>query len=207
VAVNAPPAEASGRVTFGCLNNFCKVNESVLRLWARVLQRVPGSRLVMLTGLGSHRQKTMYFLEREGLTASRLEFFTSSPRQEYFEIYRHLDIVLDTVPYNGHTTSLDALWMGVPVVSLAGEHPVSRAGLSQLSNLGLSELAAFSEENYVSIAVNLANDLPRLAELRRALRSRMEDSVLMDETHFARSIEAAYRAMWRQWCANKAGAR
>lgn len=108
--------------------------------------------------------------------------------------------MLDPFPYNGHTTSLDALWMGVPVVSLAGGPIVSRAGLSQLSNLGLQELVAFSEDDYVKIAARLARDLPRLEELRATLRSRMETSVLMDGKHFARGIESAYRAMWRRWC-------
>jgi predicted O-linked N-acetylglucosamine transferase (SPINDLY family) len=108
--------------------------------------------------------------------------------------------MLDPFPYGGHTTSLDAFWMGVPVISLAGAQIVSRAGLSQLSNLGLRELVAFTEDDYVRIAGELAADLPRLAELRAALRSRMETSVLMDGERFARGIERAYRAMWRHWC-------
>jgi predicted O-linked N-acetylglucosamine transferase (SPINDLY family) len=111
--------------------------------------------------------------------------------------------VLDPFPYNGHTTSLDALWMGVPVVSLAGKTRVSRGGLSILSNLGLPELVAVTEEEYVEIATRLANDLPRLAAWRATLRPRMEASVLMDAPRFARQIEAAYRARWRQWCAGR----
>ena len=116
-------------------------------------------------------------------------------------LYHRLDFALDPFPYGGHTTSLDALWMGVPIVTLAGERPVSRAGLSILNNLGLQELVTSTEDGYVDIAVNLANDLPRLAELRRSLRSRMEKSVLMDAPRFTRQIEEAYRAMWREWCA------
>jgi predicted O-linked N-acetylglucosamine transferase (SPINDLY family) len=119
-------------------------------------------------------------------------------------LYHQLDIVLDTFPYNGHTTSLDALWMGVPVVSLAREQPVSRGGYSQLSNLGLPELVAFHEDDYVDIAAQLARNLPRLAELRATLRARMQSSLLMDAPRFARNIETAYRAMWRQWCAMQA---
>jgi predicted O-linked N-acetylglucosamine transferase (SPINDLY family) len=114
-----------------------------------------------------------------------------------------VDIVLDTHPYNGHTTNLDALWMGVPVVTLVGETPVSRAGLSQLSNLGLPQLVARTDEEYVEIATTLASDLPRLAGLRRSLRSRMEASVLMDAPGFAREIERAFREMWRHWCVNR----
>jgi predicted O-linked N-acetylglucosamine transferase (SPINDLY family) len=138
--------------------------------------------------------------------ARRVEFFELLPRREYLELYHRLDIVLDTFPYNGHTTSLDALWMGVPVVSLAGDAPVSRAGLSQLTNLGLPELVAHSEEDYVRIAAELADDFPRLAQLRATLRHRMENSVLMDAPRFARNVEAAYRSMWQTWCAGQSSA-
>jgi predicted O-linked N-acetylglucosamine transferase (SPINDLY family) len=144
-------------------------------------------------------------LGREGIDAHRIEFFEPRPRRQYLELYQGVDIALDPFPYNGHTTSLDALWMGVPVVSLAEERAVSRAGLSQLTNLGLPELVAFSEEDYVRIAVQLAHDIPRLRELRAALRPRMEASVLMDAPRFARQIETAYRAMWRHWCTKEAG--
>jgi predicted O-linked N-acetylglucosamine transferase (SPINDLY family) len=190
-------------VTFGCLNNFCKINEATLSLWAQVLRKVTDSRLVLLCSIGSHRQRTLEALEREGVGARRVEFLEHRPRPQYLELYHRLDIVLDTAPYNGHTTSLDALWMGVPVVSLAGNAPVSRAGLSQLSNLGLPKLAAHSEEDYVRIAVELAGDLPRLLGLRRSLRERMKNSVLMDAPRFTRNVEAAYRSMWQTWCARQ----
>jgi predicted O-linked N-acetylglucosamine transferase (SPINDLY family) len=200
--VNDLPAGKNGYVTFGSLNNFSKINEPMLRLWARVLSEVKDSRLVMLTVEGSHRERTVAMLEREGVDPGRVEFFAPLPRTEYMELYHRLDVVLDTFPYNGHTTNLDALWMGVPVVSLIGGHPVSRAGLSQLSNLGLAELAARAEEDYVRIAVQLAGDLPRLAELRGTLRSRMAASVLMNGGRFARQIESAYRNIWRRWCSS-----
>jgi predicted O-linked N-acetylglucosamine transferase (SPINDLY family) len=206
LAVNKLPAEEKDGVTFGCLNNFCKVNDPLLKLWARVLREVKDSRLVMLSASGRHRHRTLDFLEREGVSPARVEFVAPRPRKEYLELYHGLDIALDTFPYNGHTTSLDALWMGVPVVSLAGERSVSRGGFSQLSNLGLPELVSFQEEDYLRMAVELANDLPHLAELRRALRSRLEDSVLMDAPRFARNIEAAYRAMWQHWCAKESAA-
>jgi predicted O-linked N-acetylglucosamine transferase (SPINDLY family) len=201
VPVNELPAGRNGRVTFGCVNHFCKVNEVVLTLWARVMRAVENSRLVLLSARGSHRQKTLDFLKQHGIAPDRVEFFELQPRRAYLELYHQLDLVLDTFPYGGHTTGLDALWMGVPVVSLAGEPSVSRASLSQLSNLGLSDLVAFSEDQFVEIATELAGDVSRLAELRATLRSRMESSVLMDPPHFARQIEAAYRAMWREWCA------
>ena len=203
VEVNALPARESGQITFGCLNSFCKVNEPALKLWAQALGKTADSRLILLSRAGSHRQRTLELLAREGVERRRVEFVDFRPRREYLGIYHRLDIALDTFPYNGHTTSLDALWMGVPVVSLAGQTPVSRAGLSQLSNLGLPELIAHSEEDYVRIAVALAGDLPRLAALRATLRARLQASPLMDAPRFARQVEQAYREMWRAWCAQQ----
>jgi predicted O-linked N-acetylglucosamine transferase (SPINDLY family) len=200
------PADLHGRITFGCLHNFCKVNGPQLKLWARVLAEVENSRLVLLTVPGRHRQRTVEFLAREGVAPERVEFVDPRPRREYLELYRRLDIVLDTFPYNGHTTALDALWMGVPIVSLAGHTRVSRGGLSMLTNLGLPELAARSEEEYLAAAVHLARDLPRLREWRSTLRARLECSVLMDAPRFALQIEAAYRTMWREWCSGRASA-
>ena len=131
---------------------------------------------------------------------SRIEFVDRQPRREYLQTYQRIDIGLDTFPYNGHSTSLDSLWMGVPVVTLIGNIPVARAGWCQLTNLGLAELAGQTPEDFVRIAVELAKDLPRLAELRTGLRQRMEQSPLMDAPSFTRNIEAAYRQMWRNWC-------
>jgi len=200
VEVNRLPASERGSVTFGCLNNFCKMNEPALKLWGRVLGNLKQSRLILLTGWGGHRRRTLEILEKEGVEAGRIKFEEPRPRREYLELYHGLDIVLDTFPYNGHTTSLDALWMGVPVVSLAGKTPVSRAGLSLLSNLGLPEFAARSETEYVRIAEGLSRDLPRLHELRSTLRDRMKSSALMDAPRFARQVEAAYRSIWKRWC-------
>jgi predicted O-linked N-acetylglucosamine transferase (SPINDLY family) len=118
------------------------------------------------------------------------------------ELYHRIDIGLDSFPYNGHTTSLDSFWMGIPVVTLVGSRAVSRAGWSQLSNLGLTALAAQTAYQFVSLAVNLANDLPRLRSLRETLRQRIEQSPLMDAPKFARNIESAYRRMWHDWCGN-----
>jgi protein O-GlcNAc transferase len=200
VEVSPLPAMESRRMTFGCLNNFCKVNERALRLWARVLGKVKDSRLMVASPAGSQRERTVEFLRSEGVEAHRVEFVEHRPRRAYLELYHRLDIVLDTFPYNGHTTSMDALWMGAPVVSLLGEMAVSRAGLSLLTNLGLPKLVARSEEEYVCIAASLAGNLPRLAQLRSSLRERMENSVLMDAPRFARQVEKAYRNMWQAWC-------
>jgi len=200
-AVNALPCAPSGFVTFGCLNNFCKVNDAVLSLWAKVLSAVRGSRLMLMAPEGSSRRRVLDRLGADGFGPERVEFVARQPRVEYLRAYHRLDIALDTFPYNGHTTSLDSFWMGVPVVTLAGETAVGRAGASQLNNLGLAELIARSPEQFVQIAADLAHDAARLTELRSTLRSRMQSSPLMDQVSFARDVEAAYRSMWRDWCA------
>jgi predicted O-linked N-acetylglucosamine transferase (SPINDLY family) len=199
-AVAPLPAAKAGVITFGCLNNFCKINDQVLELWAKVLHIVDGSRLLLLAKEGSHRQRTLDYLARLDIAAERVEFSSMKPRPDYLALYHQVDIGLDTFPYNGHTTSLDAFWMGVPVITLVGNMPVGRAGLSQLTNLGLDELAARTPDDFLHIATQLAGDLPRLNDLRIGLRERMRQSPLMDATRFARNIEAAYRKMWRKWC-------
>jgi len=198
IPVNALPALAAGKVTFGCLNNFCKINDALLSLWAQVLQKVPGSRLLLLAGDGDHRQRTIGRLAQEGIDPTRVEFAPRQSRRGYLQLYHRIDLGLDSFPYNGHTTSLDSFWMGVPVVTRIGSTAVSRAGWCQLSNLGLPDLAGQTSEQFVQIAVQLASNLPRLQQLRTTLRPRMEASPLMDAPRFARNIEAAYRQMWRQ---------
>jgi len=203
VPVNSPPALANGFVTFGCLNNFCKINEPMLDLWAKLLKDVKDSRLLLLAHPGSHRQRTLHRFASQGIDPHRVEFFAPQPRLNYLKLYHRIDVGLDSFPYNGHTTSLDSLWMGVPVVTLVGQTPVSRAGWCQTSNLGLRELAARTPEQYLQIAASLARDPACLEELRRTLRARMERSPLMDAAKFAAGVEAAYRQMWKQWCGPK----
>lgn len=200
-AVAGLPAAQNGYATFGCLNNFCKINNDVLALWSRVLASSPGAHLLLLSPAGDHRQ---WVLERLGVEPFRVEFIEHQPRAHYLGEYLRIDIMLDTVPYNGHTTSLDSLWMGVPVVSLVGNTVVGRAGLSILTNIGLPELVARDEDQFVRCAVELAGDLARLAELRRTIRPLMLKSPLMDAKRFSRNIENVYRQMWRAWCSGRA---
>jgi len=195
------PAAATGAVTFGCLNNFCKVSRATLEVWGRLLAATPGSRLLLHSLEGEHRRRVVDFFAAHGVERGRVEFVGFLPGPRYLELYQRIDIGLDPFPYAGGTTTCDALWMGVPVVSLAGRTAVARAGLSILSNLGLSELVASTEEQYVRIAAELAGDLSRVAQLRAELRERMRASPLMDSGRFARSVEGAYREGWRQWCA------
>lgn len=200
-AINALPALSANAVTFGSLNNFTKVNDGVLKRWARVLAAVKGSRLLMFCPKGQAREQVRTFFGARGIAAERVEFASFLSRSEYLKLYQRIDLGLDPSPCNGMTTTCDALWMGVPVLTLPGELPVSRAGLSLLSSIGLEELVAPSEEDYVRIATELAADLPRLAEMRASLRPRMKASPLMDAPRFAWNVEAAYRNMWRTWCA------
>ncbi len=202
--VSVLPAVENGCITFGCLNNFCKVNDSVLKLWAGVLTAVDGSRLLLLAPEGSVRRRTLDLLEREGVERDRVTLVARQRRPRYLELYHRIDIGLDTFPYNGHTTSLDAFWQGVPIVTLVGDTPVARAGLSLLTNLGLPELVADTPDQFVSIAVALADDVPRLCELRASLRDRLRASPLSDAPRFARMVEAAYRETWRRWCEKQA---
>jgi predicted O-linked N-acetylglucosamine transferase (SPINDLY family) len=123
----------------------------------------------------------------------RIEFVPFQPRQDYLREYHRIDLGLDTLPYNGHTTSLDSFWMGVPVVTRMGKTAVGRAGWGQLNNLGLGELAANTDEGFVKIATELAHDLPRLRQFRRDLRERMHRSPLMDGPRFARNMERIFR--------------
>jgi predicted O-linked N-acetylglucosamine transferase (SPINDLY family) len=199
--VNVLPALEAGQVSFGSLNNFCKVTPLVLAVWSRLLQVVPGSRLLLHAHAGSHRDRVRTSLAEQGISARRLAFADFLPTAEYFGLYQQIDVALDTFPYGGGTTTCDALWMGVPVVSLAGQTAVGRGGVSILSNLGLPELIASSPEQYVRVAAELALDRSRLSQLRATLRDRMQASPLMDAPRFARNVEAAYRTMWQRWCA------
>ncbi|MGA3065501.1 MAG: tetratricopeptide repeat protein [Tepidisphaeraceae bacterium] len=196
--VNALPALQNGYLTFGSLNNFCKVTDQTLSLWSRVLKATPNSRLILLSQAGEHRQRVLSGLDVE---PRRVEFVEYQPRERYLRTYLRIDLCLDTFPVNGHTTSLDALWMGVPVMSMEGRAANARAAISQSTNLGLAgELVGKTPEEFISLTLDLAGNLARLSELRRTLRGRMAGSVLMDGARFARNIEAIFRDVWRVYC-------
>ncbi|MGD0540630.1 MAG: tetratricopeptide repeat protein, partial [Tepidisphaeraceae bacterium] len=197
---SAPPAIAAGHVTFACLNNFCKVSSPTLNAWRQLLQKVPRSRLILHAKEGDHQQRLRDFLADAGIDPQRLIFVGYKPVEQYLQSYNEIDIALDPFPCAGGTTTCDALWMGVPVVTLAGQTAVGRSGLSILSNIGLPELVAATADQYVQIAADLARDPDRLTRLRSELRHRMATSPLMDAVQFAKDIEDAYRTMWREWC-------
>jgi predicted O-linked N-acetylglucosamine transferase (SPINDLY family) len=206
-AVNALPAPARGQITFGCLNNPCKLTGETLRLWGAVLSAVPGARLLLLAPPGRHRERLVQRLLGEGVARDRLSFVPFRRRSEYLRSYQDIDIGLDTFPYNGHTTSLDAFWMGVPVITRVGATCVGRGGIAQLFHLGLCNLAAGTDAAFVEAAAALAADLPRLGALRADLRGRLAASPLMDGARFARGIEGAYRSAWREYLLQSASKR
>jgi len=199
--VNELPASKQERLTFGEFNNPAKVTPEMLAVWCELLKAVPDSRLLVLvadvTGSNAHVRK---LLDNAGLDASRVELVPRRPRQDYLRLYNEIDIALDTFPFNGHTTTCDALWMGVPVVSLSGSTYASRFGGSVLESVGLGKLVVTEAKQYIATAKRLASERPRLAKLRQELRGRFQKSPLMDGTKFTRNLEQAYRAMWTAFC-------
>jgi len=201
--VNLLPAANTGQITFGCLNHFSKINEPTLLLWSKILRALPNSRMVLHAKAGSHQDRVAKLLDEQNVAPSRLEFVPPKDIADYFYTYHRIDIALDPFPYNGGTTTCDALWMGVPVVTLAGQLALARAGVSILTNSNLPELIAQSPDQYISIATTLARDLPRLAKLRSTMRDRLTKSPLMDAPTYTHGIESAYRQAWRNWCAQR----
>ncbi len=200
------PALANGFVTFGSFNNFVKITPQVLAAWASLLRQVPDARLRILAKVGDRlRDYVQTVFEQHRVDPSRVELWHWRPRSQYLEMIASTDVALDAFPFNGHTTTCDALWQGVPVVTLAGDSYVSRFGSSAHQNLGLQDLVASSVEQYIEIAAKLAHDTPRLAELRASLRERMSASPILDHRQFTRNLEAAYRQMWLDWCQRPVG--
>jgi predicted O-linked N-acetylglucosamine transferase (SPINDLY family) len=196
------PALSSGRITFGSFNNFTKVTPEVMETWLEILQQVPDSRLLVLAERGGYVQQQFEQASRaRGVDPARVELFDRLPRGKYYELLQQADISLDPFPFNGHTTTCDAVWLGVPVVMLRGETYATRFGSGVLAPVGLEHLIATSREDYVQRAVALAGDLEQLTTLRQELRGRMAASVMLDFPGFARDVEAAYREMWTRWCA------
>jgi protein O-GlcNAc transferase len=189
----------AGPPTFGCLNNFAKVSDFTLGLWMRLLRRVPEARLLLYARTEAHRDRVRRAFREAGVEESRAAFVGRQSLAQYLGTYGEIDVALDPHPYGGGTTTCDALWMGVPVVSLAGRTAVSRAGSTLLGNVGLEHLVAHSEEQYVELAAGLIRDAG-LAASRRELRERIESSPVMDAPQFGRDFEAALRYAWRAWC-------
>jgi predicted O-linked N-acetylglucosamine transferase (SPINDLY family) len=202
--VAALPALASGQVTFGCFNNLAKVTRGTVVAWARILCAVPASRLLvkchqMVDPIT--RARLLADFATQGVTADRIVTRAGSPHRDLLGQYSDVDIVLDPFPYTGGLTTCEALWMGVPVVTLAGEIFAARHSASHLSNIGLADWVAGDLDRYHHIATTRARDLASLAVLRQGLRARMKASPLCDGRRFGRNLGSALRAAWQDWCA------
>jgi predicted O-linked N-acetylglucosamine transferase (SPINDLY family) len=201
------PARVHGYVTFGSFNNWPKVNDRVIDVWAKILRQVHNARLMLKTNglreMALQRRVREMFTAR-GVDPGRLTLVSKDAElKDHLRKYGEVDIALDPFPYNGTTTTCEAMWMGVPVITLEGRMHLSRVGVSLLSNVGLRELIAGDEDDYVARAVALAGDLDRLASLRRGLRERMEHSPLRDEKQMANDFNAAIQVAWREWCSSR----
>ena len=197
-------ARGRGAVTFGSFNRFAKVLPAVLRAWAQILRAVPDARLVLkdrLFDAASQRTPMLAVLAQEGIAPERVSFLDQADRAAHFAAYREIDIALDPFPHGGGMTTLDALWMGVPVVTMPGRTISSRLAAASLTALGLTDLVAPDLDRYVSRAKMLAADLEALAGLRASLRPRLQNSAIGDPVRYTRAVETAYREMWRRWCA------
>jgi len=196
------PCKRNSFVTFGSFNHAPKLSATVRRLWADILRRMPQSRLLLLgVPEGRLRDDLMREFTAAGIAASRLKILPRVAPDAYVQQFDEVDMALDTTPYGGGTTTFDALWMGVPVLTLAGDRPASRSAASILGALGMQDWIAASADDYVRLALARAADPVSIGELRTTLRRRLQESPLMDEARFARDMETAYRDMWHAWCA------
>ncbi len=201
----ALPSAGGEPFTFGSFNEAKKISHEVVGLWSRVLERVPGSRLLLKAGSFEDQAVRAGVLERfaaEGIDADRIEIVARTPTQaEHLAYYSKVDLALDTYPYHGTTTTCEAMWMGVPTVSLRGDRHAARVGASLLDVVGLGELVADTHEQFIEIAARLAGDGDRLSGIRAGLRERMRTSALCDSDGFTRDLESVYRQWWQRWCA------
>ena len=200
-AIPTPHAEQPDALLFGSFNQYAKLTDTCLALWARVLDRVPHAGLVVLD-VRQERNRTSLLerMSRLGIDVGRVTLHGRLPKLDYFAAIGNVDVALDTIPYNGATTTLDALWMGVPIVALHGDRGISRGSMSILRSLGLDELIAESADQYEELHAKLARDRDWRARLRQTLRDRMVASPLMDAPAFTRALESRYREMWKTWC-------
>lgn len=201
------PAERNGCVTFGSFNGSLKINRHILSLWAQVLKANDNSRLLMkFPGARDQNMKDMFLshFEQLGIARERIRVERWRPSVEHLKLYGQVDIALDTYPFNGCITTLEGLWMGVPIISLVGKHSLlSRSGLSILSRIGLEFFAAATPGEFVAKATAFAQNVPALAKIRATLRDRMAASALCDAKGYAESLETAYRQMWHRWCKSR----
>ena len=202
--VQPPPCIKNGFITFGSLNNFVKVNLKTRETWAKIVAGVPNSRLILHMKQSRIREEVLQFFADHGVSSDRINIIGYQDGPNYIRTYHEIDIALDPFPFAGGTTTFDALWMGVPVVTLAGDRPVGRGGLSILSTLGHPEWVGHSLEEYIKVAQDLASKPDRLETIRKNLRDDIKNSPLMDSPRFVREMEKHFHQIWKKWCEKKA---
>lgn len=202
--VQPPPALANGYVTFGSFNNPTKVNERTAEVWARLMHELPNARLILKypsLGDSGTSDRCMRLFTAHGISRDRIKILGGKrPRADHFAAYGEIDIMLDTFPYSGSTTTCESLWMGVPVIALRGQSYVGRISAGILSTIGIRELITESTDEYIQRALQLAASTDQLAAIRSSLRKTMQASPLCDSAAYTHEIETVYRDVWRQWC-------
>jgi len=201
------PAIKAGNITFGSFNNLNKVNDKVILLWSKVLQEVPNSILILkskqLTDSGV-KSRYLDLFKKAGVSKSRIQLYSHlDNKDDHLGLYNVIDIGLDPFPYNGTTTTCEALWMGVPTLTLKGDRHASRVGSSIMTHVGLEEFIANNEQEYINIAINIAKNTENLAKIRASLRNKMENSPLCDRKNFAKDIEKVYVDLWQKYSNQK----
>tara|TARA_Y100001936_G_scaffold253585_1_gene319168 strand:- start:11896 stop:14067 length:2172 start_codon:yes stop_codon:yes gene_type:complete len=203
-AITDPPFETAGYLTFGSLNNFSKLNDDTLRCWAEIVSAVPNSRMLIKgRGLGDQqlRQRVTAIFSAEGISPDRLDLLDHLPKKsDHLSLFSKIDIMLDTFPYSGATTICEALWMGVPVITMAGDKYVSRMAAGILKVAKLEELIAENRQSYIRLAKSLADQKNRISNYRKTLRRQVMHSPIADQKQFVTAMESVIRHMWTDWC-------
>lgn len=199
--INSLPAMRSGRITLACLNNLVKINHDVIQLWAKILHALPDAQLLLgnVNDITTQQRVTQLFADA-GVSAERLILKAKMPLNEYLLLHHEIDLALDPFPFNGGTTTYHSLWMGVPVITLAGNTTASRSGASILSRAGLTECITHSQQDYLDRVVAYANDLATLNRLRVNLRDRIHLASEDDSLNLTKELESTYRKIWQIWC-------
>lgn len=202
--VSELPALNKGYVNFASFNAFGKINPIVLSLWADLLKAIPTARLCIATGGSAENEKLNRQIRQAckklGMPSDRLTLLPRLPLRAYFEYHNQVDVVLDAFPYTGATVTAHALWMGVPVITLAGPNSIHRSATSMMNSVGLPEFVAESKQQYIEIAKHLCDNTSKLASIRRKLRTKMQKSPLMNGKLVTADLEKNLRIIWQDWC-------
>ncbi|MGK0296630.1 MAG: protein O-GlcNAc transferase [Gammaproteobacteria bacterium] len=205
IDINTAPVTVTGAITFGCFNNYGKLNPNTIALWANIIKAIPGSCIILKSRHYNEpevQQSVHDMFASNNIDSSRIIMEGRSSREALLTKYQHVDIALDPFPFGGGTTTVECLWMGVPVITMKGDRWVGRVSESILNTIGLPELIAANHNEYQQIAISLSNDIPRLKMLRATLRKTLESSPLCDGKRFTKNLELEYWSMWKYWCHN-----